>query len=143
MTEQPPSKNWDPVKHTLFANLVGGSTSLPPTSRKGGGVHIMIDSRTYQKQRILLSARQKSSNYLEPSKENVLGKYAATLSMFYLKFFMIWFQKIFKLTFQTQPLCPRNICTGHWKKPANLTAFLQISYTLRTAILQNMCKQFW
>ena len=126
MTEQPSSKNWDPVKHPLFAKLVGGSTPLPPPSRKGGR-HIMIDSRTYQKQNILLSARQKSSNYLEPSKENVLVKYdAATLSMFYLKFFMIWFHKIFKLIFQTQPPCPRNVCTGPWRKLPNLTAFLEI-----------------
>ena len=98
----------------------------PHPVERGGG-HIMIDCRTYQKQSILLSARQKSSNYLEPSKENVLVKYdAATLSMFYLKFFMIWFHKMFKLIFQTQPPCPRNVCTGHWRKVPNLTAFLEI-----------------
>ena len=35
---------------------------------------------------ILLSARQTSSNYLEPLKENVLGEYdAVTLTMLYLK----------------------------------------------------------
>ena len=35
---------------------------------------------------ILLSTRQMSSSYLEPSKENVLGEYdAVTLSMLYLR----------------------------------------------------------
>ena len=34
----------------------------------------------------MLSARQKSSNYLEPFKENVLSEYdAVTLTMIYLK----------------------------------------------------------
>ena len=40
--------------------------------------------------------------------------------------FMIWFHKILKLIFQTQPSCPRNICTEHWRKLPNLTAFLEI-----------------
>ena len=36
--------------------------------------------------RILLSARQRSSNYLGPSKENILGEYdAVTLTMLWLK----------------------------------------------------------
>ena len=49
-------------------------------------INLWIDSRTYQKQRILLSARQRSSNYLEPSEESVLGEYdAVTLTMFHLK----------------------------------------------------------
>ena len=50
-------------------------------------LNLWIDSRTYQKKRILLSARQASSNYLEPfSKENVLGEYdAVTLTILYLK----------------------------------------------------------
>ena len=38
------------------------------------------------KERILLSATQRSSNYLELSKLNVLGEYnVATLTIFYLK----------------------------------------------------------
>ena len=45
-----------------------------------------IDFRSHQKQRIRLSARQRSSNNLEPSKANVLGEYdAVTLTMLYLK----------------------------------------------------------
>ena len=37
-------------------------------------------------EKIMLLARQKSSNYLEPSKENVLKEYDAdTLIMLYLK----------------------------------------------------------
>ena len=41
-----------------------------------------------------------------------------------------------------QPSCPRNICTKHGKKLPNLTAFMEFSYTLRTTILENMCKKF-
>ena len=49
-------------------------------------INFWIDSRTCQKYRILLSARQRSNNYLEPTKENVLGEYdALTLTMHYLK----------------------------------------------------------
>ena len=45
-----------------------------------------IDFKTYQKQRILLSARQRSSNNLEPSKANVSGEYdAVTLTILHLK----------------------------------------------------------
>ena len=36
-------------------------------------INLRIDSRTCQKLRILLSARQRSNNYLQLSKENVLG----------------------------------------------------------------------
>ena len=47
-------------------------------------INLWVDSRTYQKSRTLPSAGQRSSNYLEPSKENVLGEYdAVTLSMLY------------------------------------------------------------
>ena len=44
------------------------------------------------------------------------------------KFFMIWFHKILKLIFQKQPSCPRNICTGHWRKPPIFTAFFSNFY---------------
>ena len=45
-------------------------------------INLWIDSRTYKKQRILLSAKQRFSNYLEPSKKDVLGEYdAVTLTM--------------------------------------------------------------
>ena len=47
------------------------------------------------------------------------------------KFFMIWLHKIPELVFQTQPSCPRNICTKHWKNLPNLTAFLEICLRLR------------
>ena len=50
---------------------------------------------------------------------------------FTLKFFMIWFHKILKLIFQMQPSCPRNICTEHWRKLPNLTAFLEIFLYLK------------
>ena len=45
-------------------------------------------------------SKAKSGNYLEPSKENVLGEYdAVTLTRLYLKVLMIWFHKVLKLTF--------------------------------------------
>ena len=49
-------------------------------------INLWIDSRKCEKWRILLWASQRSSNYLEPSKENALWEYdAVTLTMFYLK----------------------------------------------------------
>ena len=36
-------------------------------------INLWIDSRTCQKYKILLSARQRSNNYLELSKENIFG----------------------------------------------------------------------
>ena len=42
------------------------------------------------------------------------------------KFFIIWIHKTLKLIFHTQSSCPRNICTEHWRKLSNLTAFLGI-----------------
>ena len=103
-----------------------------------------IDSRTCQKYRILLSARQRSNNYLELSKENLLGNMMLShwIWCFTWKlFFMIWFHKILKLIFHKQPLS-LNICTKYWRKPPLFTAFLEISYTFRTTILSNMCKNF-
>ena len=45
-------------------------------------------------------SKAKSGNYLEPSKENVLGEYdAVTLTRLYLKILMIWFHKALKLIF--------------------------------------------
>ena len=56
-------------------------------------------------------SKAKSSNYLEPSKGNVLREYdAVTLTM---RYFMILFHKILKLIFQTHQSCHRNICTEH------------------------------
>ena len=80
-------------------------------------MNLWIGFRTRQKQRILLSAGQIPNNYLEHSKENVLGNMVLShWPCFSWKFFMIWFQKIFKLIFQKQPSCPRNICTENWRK---------------------------
>ena len=79
---------------------------------------------TCQKWRILLSARQGSSNYLELSKET-FGGWGDLMQSHWpcltWKFIMIWFHKILKLIFQKQPSCPRVICTEHWKKLPNLT----------------------
>ena len=44
---------------------------------------------------------------------------------------MKWFHKILKLIFQKQPSCPRNTCTEHCRKQANLTAFLEIFLYLK------------
>ena len=95
-------------------------------------IKLWIDSRTCQKCSILLSARQKSNNYLELSKENVLRNMMLLhWPCFTLKFFMILFHKIFKLVFQKQPSCPRNICAEHWRKLPNLTTFLEIVLYLK------------
>ena len=49
-------------------------------------INLWIDSRTWQKLRIVLPVRQRSNNYIELSKENVLGEYdAVTLTMLYVK----------------------------------------------------------
>ena len=73
-------------------------------------INLWIDSRTCQKYRILLSARQRSNNYLELSKENVLeNKMLSHWPSFTWKFFMIWFHKIRNLIFQKQLSCPRNM----------------------------------
>ena len=49
-------------------------------------INLWVDFRTYQKQRILLSAGQRASINLEPSKTNVFEENdAVTLTMLYLK----------------------------------------------------------
>ena len=95
--------------------------------------HKFVDKfQDIQKERILLSPRQKSSSYLEPSKENIFGEYdAATLTMLYLKVLRDIISEIFKLIFQMQPSCLRNICTENWRKLPNLTGFLEIFLYLK------------
>ena len=90
-------------------------------------INLWIDSRTCQKYGILLSARQRSNDYLELPKENVLENMLLShWPCFTWKFFTKWFHKILKLIFLKQPLCPRSICTQHLRKPPILTAFLEI-----------------
>ena len=61
-------------------------------------INLWIDSRTCQKYRILLSAKERSSNYLKLSKENVLGiVMLSRWPSFTRKSFMIWFHKISKV----------------------------------------------
>ena len=62
-------------------------------------INLRIDSRTYQKWRILLPAKQRfNNNYLELSKENVLRNVILShWPCFTWKFFMIRFHKILKL----------------------------------------------
>ena len=75
-------------------------------------INLWINSRTCQVKNLAVS------NYLELSKENVLGN-MMLLHQPYLtwKFFMIWFfHKILKLIFQKPPSCSRNICTEHLRK---------------------------
>ena len=91
-----------------------------------------MDSRTCQKYRTSLTARQRSNNYLHLSKENVLGNMMLShWPCFMGKFFMIWFHKILKLIFQKQPSCPRNICAQQWQKLPISTAFLEIFFYLK------------
>ena len=90
-------------------------------------INLWIDSSTYQKYRILLSARQRSNNYLELSNGNVLGNMMLShWPCFAWKFFMVWFHKILKLIFQKQPSYHRNICTEYCRKAPIFTAFLEI-----------------
>ena len=73
-------------------------------------INLLTDSRSYQKQRILISARQRFGKYLEPSKVNVLGEHDVfTLTMLYMN----GPHKILKFICQKQPSHPRNICTEH------------------------------
>ena len=66
------------------------------------------------KVRILLPAKQRSSNYLEPSKENVWGEYdAATLTMLYLKVLHDMVSPNYQIVFSNAAICTRNICTEH------------------------------
>ena len=46
--QQPPSKNWDPVKPPLFENLVGGSTP-PAKIRSAHYANIIQEFHTYDK----------------------------------------------------------------------------------------------
>ena len=97
-------------------------------------INMWIDSTTCQKYRILLSARQRSNNYLEFSKENVLRKIMLShWPCFTGKFFMIWFNKILKLIFQRQPSCSRNIFIEEHSLFSQLS--WKVSYTLRATIL--------
>ena len=56
-------------------------------------INLWIDSRICEKYRNLLSARQRSNNYLELSKENILGNTLSHWPCFTWKLFMIWFYK--------------------------------------------------
>ena len=90
-------------------------------------ISLWIDFRTCQKYRILLSARQRSNNYLELSRENVLGNMMLSCwPCFIWKFFMIWFHKLLTLISRKQPSCPRDIYTEHCRKPFIFTTFFEI-----------------
>ena len=98
-------------------------------------INLWIDSRTCQKYRILLSAKQRYNNYLELWKENVLGNMMLShWPCFTWKFFMIWSYKILKLIFQKQPSCPRNIYTQYWRKPPIFTTFLETFLYLKNNV---------
>ena len=63
-------------------------------------INLWIDFRTYKKKGILLSARQRSSNNLKPSKAKVLDEDdALTLIMIFLKVLCDMVSKILKLIY--------------------------------------------
>ena len=63
-------------------------------------INLWIDFGTYKKKRILLSARQRSSNNLKPSKAKVLDEDdALTLIMIFLKVLRDMVSKILKLIY--------------------------------------------
>ena len=67
-------------------------------------INLWIDSRNCQKYRILLTARQRSNNYLELSKETFGGNMMLShWPCFTWKLFIICFYKILKLMFQKHP----------------------------------------
>ena len=79
-----------------------------------------------------------SNNYLELSKEIFLENMMLShRPCFTWKFFMTCFHKILKLIFEKQPSCPRILCTEHWKKLSNLTAFLEFFLCLRPLIINH------
>ena len=43
----------------------------------------------------------------------------------------LWFQKVFRLIFQREPSCYRNICTEQWRKIRNWKDFLEIFLYLK------------
>ena len=64
----------------------------------GSMINLWIDSRTCEKQRILLLARLRPNNYLELSEENALRNMMLShWPCFTWKFFIIWFHTIVKL----------------------------------------------
>ena len=65
-------------------------------------INLWIYSRICRKLSILLSARQRSDNYWERFKENVLGNMLMSYwPWFTWNFFMTWFHKMLKLTFKS------------------------------------------
>ena len=94
-------------------------------------IDLWTDSRTFQNYIIMMSARQRSTNYSKLSKENVLWNLMMShWPSFAWRLFMGWFHKILKLVFQKQPSCPRNICTKHWRRPPIFTTSLEIFWYL-------------
>ena len=47
LSQQPPSKNWAPVKHSLFENLVEGSIPCPPPPAERGGCTLWFYNLKY------------------------------------------------------------------------------------------------
>ena len=99
-------------------------------------INLWINSRNCQNYRILLLTMERSNNYLELPKENVLGNMMLShWPSSTWNFFMIWFHKILKLIYQKQSSCPRNMCTEHWRNHLLSQLSRTFSYTLRRTIL--------
>ena len=99
----------------LLCCLLGLLTNNHCRASWGPMIDLRIDSRTCQKYRILLLARQRCNNYLELSKVNLLGN----------------------------TMLPHWLCftsDEHWRKPPIFTAFLEISLYLKN---NDSLEQVW
>ena len=95
-------------------------------------INLWIDSGPVKSTESCCQQGKGLRNYLELSKENVLGNIMLShWPEFIWNFFMIWFHETLELTFKKQASRPRNTCTEHWRKPPIFTAFLEIFLYLK------------
>ena len=87
-------------------------------------INLWVDFRTYQKYRILLQQGKGLAITQSLQKKMFWGNMMLSHSPCFTWKFLI---------FQTQPSCPRNICTEHWRKLPYLTAFLEIFLYLKNS----------
>ena len=89
-------------------------------------INLWIDYMTCQKYRILLSARQRSNNYLELSKEKVMENMMLShWPCFTWKIFMIWFHKILELIFSEAAIMYQKYMYSAPKKITCFHSFLR------------------
>ena len=80
-------------------------------------------------------------NYLELSKENVLRNIYCHIDHTLLESSSWYGSTKFLNWFLKQLSCPRNVCTKHWRKLPNLTAFFDIYLYLKSKNNGNFVKR--